>query len=309
MTSLELPSASATSSPATSADSEVPQRVTLDDVARRASVSVSTVSRALAGDPQISGATSTRIRELAAELGYVPNIAARTLVKQRSTSLGLVTPDVTDPIHGQVVSGFQQRAAERGYSVVLTNGLLDAPTERRALWELAAHRVGGVALMGCVLATAEIRALVGETPAVMVAPENDANARRRLPTLRPDDGSGMKQVVDHLVRTRVSHALLRHRIVRRDTGRSPRRTRGRVAPRGAGRSPSSVARRDGPRPRSARSSHRSPWTVRTFAVCYDDETTLHLMDSASPGRSAVTGRHRHRRFRRHPGSRRSPTHV
>src|SRR5436189_4732042 len=49
----------------------------------------------------------------------------------------------TTLFRSQVVSGFQQRAAERGYSVVLANGLLDPVVERQALWELVAHRVGG----------------------------------------------------------------------------------------------------------------------------------------------------------------------
>ena len=55
------------------------RRVTLVDLAERADVSVATVSRALSGDPQISEATQSRIRRIATDLKYVPNVAARSL--------------------------------------------------------------------------------------------------------------------------------------------------------------------------------------------------------------------------------------
>ena len=96
--------------------------MTLVDVAQRASVSVATVSRALSGDPQISEATRHVFARSRTSLKYVPNVAARNLVQQSSATFGLMTPDVTDPIHGQVVTGFQQQAAEHDYSVILANG-------------------------------------------------------------------------------------------------------------------------------------------------------------------------------------------
>jgi LacI family transcriptional regulator len=258
--------------------------VTLATVAAEAGVAVSTVSRALAGDPQVGAATAARVRALATELGYVPNVAARTLVNQRSSSLGLVTPDVTDPFHGQVVTGFQQRAAERGYSVILANGLGDAAVERSALRELAAHRVGGVAALGCVLDPAEIVDLVARIPIVLVAPEGPTpsrtpgRGRSAVPVLRPDDRAGMRFVVAHLVdrgyrrpcyvgalggatqqlrweafAAAVGEQLMPVPMVYRSEGRG---TQGLAA----------VAARiaqDG----------------ADVAVCYDDHTALHLMDA------------------------------
>src|SRR3954469_13941832 len=114
------------------------RRVTLVDLAERAAVSVATVSRALSGDPQISAATQARVRQIAADLEYVPNVAAPSLLVQSPAPLALMTPDVTDPIHGQVVTGFQQQAAQHGYSVVLSNGFWDGDTERRGLRAWAA---------------------------------------------------------------------------------------------------------------------------------------------------------------------------
>ncbi|MEY2400295.1 MAG: LacI family transcriptional regulator, partial [Ilumatobacteraceae bacterium] len=180
-----------------------PRRVTLLDVAQRASVSVATVSRALSGDPQISEATQVRVRQIADNLKYVPNVAARNLVLQSSATFGLMTPDVTDPIHAQVVTGFQQQAAEREYSVILSNGFRDAGTERRALREFAAHRVAGAAVMGSVLPQREVKRLLAPSPVLFIGSEHvsssgvaDDMARG---CLRPDDRDGMNQVVDHLI--------------------------------------------------------------------------------------------------------------
>lgn len=166
-------------------------------------MSVATVSRALSGDPQISVATQTRVRHVAAQLKYVPNVAARSLVLQSSITFGLMTPDVTDPIHGQVVTGFQQRAAERGYSVILANGFWNGDTERQALREFTAHRVAGLAVMGGVLPPAEVKRLVSPSPALFLGseylPPDGANVDLPRACLRPDDVDGMRQVVAHLI--------------------------------------------------------------------------------------------------------------
>ena len=114
-----------------------------------------------------------------------------------------MTPDVTDPIHAQVVTGFQQQAAEHQYSVVLANGFWDAETERRALREFAAHRVAAVAVMGTVLPQAEVKRLMAPSPVLFIGSEHVPSRGAALDLargcLRPDDRDGMKQVVDHLI--------------------------------------------------------------------------------------------------------------
>jgi LacI family transcriptional regulator len=202
------------------------RRVTLVDVAERAAVSVATVSRALSGDPQISEATQSRVRRIADDLKYVPNMTARSLVMQSSSTFGLMTPDVTDPIHAQIVTGFQQQAAERKYSVVLANGFWDADTERRALREFAAHRVAAVAVMGSVLPQTEVKRMMSPSPVLFIASEHLPASGAALDLargcLRPDDRDGMNQVADHLIErgyrsvAYVSGASGATQIVRRD---------------------------------------------------------------------------------------------
>src|SRR3954447_6489248 len=177
-------------------------RPTLGDVARAASVSVATASRALRGDEQISVETRRRVQEVAEQLGYVANAAARNLKLRRSTTLGLMTPDVTDPIHGQIATGFQQRAAELGYSVILANGFSRREVELQALADFAAHQVAGVVMMGSVLRPASAARFLGPSAGGFIESEylsrSGSSGDLRRGCIRTDDCDGMRQVVEHL---------------------------------------------------------------------------------------------------------------
>jgi len=181
------------------------RRTTLDDVARAASVSVATASRALRDDEQISVDTRRRVQDVAEQLGYVPNAAARSLKLRRSTTLGLMTPDVTDPIHGQIATGFQQRAAELGYSVFLANGFNRSEVELRALADFVAHQVAGVVLMGSVLRPLSAARLLGPSAAVFIESEylsrSGSCGDLRRGCIRTDDCDGIRQVVEHLTQS------------------------------------------------------------------------------------------------------------
>jgi LacI family transcriptional regulator, galactose operon repressor len=258
-----------------------PRRVTLDDVAQRAAVSIATVSRALSGDPQISKATQTRVRQVAAQLNYVPNVAARSLVLQSSATFGLMTPDVTDPIHGQVVTGFQQRAAERGYSVIIANGFWDADTERRALREFTAHRVAGLAIMGGVLPQTEVKRVVSPSPALFLGsehvPPDGTNLDLPRGCLRPDDRDGMRQVVTHLL----ERGYHRVAYVSASSGANPAIRHDALV--------AALAEHGETKPVVYRADDASAASFRRVAtqiakhrpevvVCYDDKTALEVID-------------------------------
>ena len=97
------------------------RRVTTHDVAARAGVSQPTVSLVLSRNPNARVAADTRERVLKAaeELGYRPNVVARSLVRRRSYAIGLVVPDLANQFFAHVVSGAQRVAVEEGYAVLL----------------------------------------------------------------------------------------------------------------------------------------------------------------------------------------------
>jgi DNA-binding LacI/PurR family transcriptional regulator len=178
------------------------RRITLRDVARVTGVAVSTASRALRDDPQISVATRERVQATAEALGYVPDLAARSLTLGASRTFGLMVPDATDPIHGSVVSGFEQAAHDAGYTTIVANSLGDTDRERRAIRGFAAHRVDGMALMGCYLDNAAVRASVRPSPVVFLNTERISRGRRAdlaVGCLSPDEPAGVRALVEHLL--------------------------------------------------------------------------------------------------------------
>jgi LacI family transcriptional regulator len=184
-------------------DSARARPTTLADVAARAGVSRATASRALAGDRRISAATRASVRVAAEALDYVPNAAARSLRARRTRTLGLLLPDLGDPVHGQVAAGFELEAAERGYSVVFVAGYNLPDAERAALTLFREHGTDGIAIVSSVLEPAEAVARARSVPIVAVQPDHDGllDDPAALPegTLRLDDASGVEQAVGHLL--------------------------------------------------------------------------------------------------------------
>ena len=98
-----------------------PGRVTMVDVARRAGVSQPLVSLVIGGNPRarVADATRQRILDAARELGYRPNVIARSLVRGRAYAIGLIIPDLGNPFFADVVRGAERVAAEQGYALLL----------------------------------------------------------------------------------------------------------------------------------------------------------------------------------------------
>lgn len=185
-------------------DGEGPRRrILLKDVARRANVSGSTASRALADDPRISPSTRQAVKVAATELHYVPNAAARSLRVRRTRTLGILLPDLRDPVHGQVASAFERQARQEGYSVMVVAGERDLIRERLALRVFSEHGTDGVAIVSSVLSPKELRERVDPARLVLVWPDHRSLPRRhgpRIPgVIQTDDESGVRAAVDHLI--------------------------------------------------------------------------------------------------------------
>lgn len=118
--------------------------ITLEDIARRLKVSRVTVSKALRGHPDISEETTRKIRELADELGYTPNIIARSLSSRRSHMIGLVVPKIAHYFFGSVIEGVYNAAFENKYETILTVSQENPEREKKHLQTLVAMRVDGI---------------------------------------------------------------------------------------------------------------------------------------------------------------------
>ncbi len=180
----------------------IERRARLEDVARLAGVSPTTVSRALRNDARISENTRVSVQHAANRLGYIPDARASSLRGRATSTIGLLLPDVADPMHGQFAMGVQQAAASQGYTVLLANGFSDPVQERQALQVFAAQRADGIVLVSSMLSPQEANSLVNPCPVVLVDGENVSLAgyKNELPagSIRVDDVSGIAAVVEHL---------------------------------------------------------------------------------------------------------------
>src|SRR5690348_7870800 len=180
------------------------QRVKLADVARAAGVHPGTASRALnpATRDQVSRATSKRVVRAAERLGYVPNTLARGLRTARSYIVGMVVPDVTNPLFPPMVRGAEQILSRAGYTLVLTDTDNNAVTERRQIELLRARGTDGF-----IVATARWEDPLLDELADAAIPSvllNRNTAGGRLPYVGADERTGITLAVDHLVADRKS---------------------------------------------------------------------------------------------------------
>jgi LacI family transcriptional regulator len=180
--------------------------VTLRDVAAAAGVHPATVSRAL--NPQtrslVNDETAQRVVDTAAELGYRPNPIARGLKTSRSYTVGVVVPDLRNPLFPPIARGIEERLEPAGYTSLLANTDNDPEREQLSFDALRARQVDGY-----ITATARredplLQELAANgRPLVLVNRMTDDDA---LPSVVPDDRDGMRQAVEHV------HALGHRRI-------------------------------------------------------------------------------------------------
>ncbi len=118
--------------------------VRLKDIAARAGVSIMTVSKALREERDVAAATRTRIRELARQMGYVPDTMAQGLRSRTSKMFGVVISSLTNPIFNRVVSAIEAHAHEAGYEIILCHTQNNPEREAVCLRRLLARRVDGM---------------------------------------------------------------------------------------------------------------------------------------------------------------------
>jgi len=117
--------------------------VTMKDIAKKAGVSVVTVSRALNDKPDINKETKDLILKIANELNYTPNGLAKSLVTKKTKTVGIVIPGM-DPFYAEVVDGISNESRKRGYSVILCNSHDSADRELELIRLLQEKRVDGM---------------------------------------------------------------------------------------------------------------------------------------------------------------------
>jgi LacI family transcriptional regulator len=174
-------------------------RVTISDVARRAGVSLMTVSRVVNNKEDVSPSTRQRVLEVIEELGYRPSSIARGLVTHRTCTLGVVVPDIDNPFFSGLVRGAEDMAYNEGYSVLLCNTNEDPERELAVLHSLEEKQIDGLLLCSSRLSDDELYKVIVRFPAVVLAFRklDDACVGAAL----IDETAGGRIVAEHLFGT------------------------------------------------------------------------------------------------------------
>jgi LacI family transcriptional regulator len=172
---------------------------TLRDVAREAGVHPATASRALnpATRSLVNGETASRVVRVAESLGYRPNPIARSLKTSRSGTVGLVIPDLTNPLFPPIVRGIVDVLGPAGYNAWLVNTDNDRDREESQVDSLRSRQVEGL-----IFATARLKDPLLErlqTEGVRMVLVNRRTSAADIPSVTADDATGISTAVSHLV--------------------------------------------------------------------------------------------------------------
>jgi len=165
---------------------------TIHDVARRAGVSVTTVSRALTQPGLLRRETRDRVLAAAKKLAYHPNRAARSLITGKTGTFGIIVPDLANPFYPGILRGVQVRAHQAGYAVLLADSDEDPAAEENLVHTMA-KQVDGVIICAPFASDAQLRRLAGATSLVLVNRRCGA-----IPAVLMDIARGMREIVTHL---------------------------------------------------------------------------------------------------------------
>lgn len=183
--------------------------VSIRDVAKRARVSIATVSRAVNRISTVDPELARRVWKAVEEVGYVPNPQARALVSGRSHILGLIVSEITNPFFPELIQEFENLAVAQGYEVLIASTSHDPVRTESAVKRMLQRSVDGVAVMTFGNEEELIRQMVqNQLPQVFV---DTGSGQENARVLKVNYGEGIREAVQHL-------AALGHRSIAFITG-------------------------------------------------------------------------------------------
>jgi DNA-binding LacI/PurR family transcriptional regulator len=173
------------------------ERIKIQDVARLAQVSLSTVSGVLNEKENVRPETRQRVLEVIAQLGYTPNLFASNLARRRTKIIGIIVSDLLNPFFAEIARALDKQARQHGYETFLTSTNFLPEQQCAAVRQMLSLRVAGIAMM-----TSEndpeafIILKASGTPTVYL--DNNHSAQH-IGTVRVDKRHGMYLAVQHLL--------------------------------------------------------------------------------------------------------------
>lgn len=171
--------------------------VTIYDVAREAGVSMATVSRVVNNNPNVKPQTRKKVFEAIERLGYRPNAVARGLASKKTTTVGVVIPDISNPIFSEVARGIEDIANMYHYNIILCNADKKKEKEIRVVNTLLEKQVDGLLFMGGTVTDDHLQAFrTSSVPIVLCATTSSDDT---IPSVDIDHESAAYDAVKALI--------------------------------------------------------------------------------------------------------------
>jgi LacI family transcriptional regulator len=169
---------------------------TIKDVAREASVSVATVSRVFNGATVVREETARRIREVAAALRYAPHSGARSLITNRTNTLGVLLPDLYGEFFSELIHGIDLTARKEGYHILVSRSW-EGRSEIEEAMRAMRGRVDGMLLMSPDLHADSLLNVPPNLPVVLLC---SPSRGQELDSVTIQNFQGAKEMVSHLIK-------------------------------------------------------------------------------------------------------------
>lgn len=158
--------------------------VTIYDVAREANVSMATVSRVVNGNPNVKPATRKKVQDAIKDLGYRPNAVARGLASKKTTTVGVIIPDISNLFYAELARGIEDIATMYKYNIILSNSDENSEKELHLFNSMLGKQVDGMVLMSSSLTDELIDEIKRSPVPVVLAAAEDGE--KNIPSVRID---------------------------------------------------------------------------------------------------------------------------
>ncbi|MCH4826970.1 MAG: catabolite control protein A [Planococcus sp. (in: firmicutes)] len=150
--------------------------VTIYDVAREANVSMATVSRVVNANQNVKPATRKKVLKVIEELGYRPNAVARGLASKKTTTVGVIIPDISNSMYAELARGIEDIATMYRYNIILSNSDQNENKELQLLETMLGKQVDGIVFMSDVISAELLKEMERSPTPIVLAGSIDESA-------------------------------------------------------------------------------------------------------------------------------------
>jgi LacI family transcriptional regulator len=176
---------------------------TIYDVAREAGVSMATVSRVVNGNPNVKPTTRKKVSEAIKRLGYRPNAVARGLASKKTTTVGVIIPDISSVYFSELARGIEDIATMYKYNIILCNSDQNKDKEIRLLQTLLGKQVDGIVFMGGKIDQEHIEEFKQSNVPIVLA--STVDEQQEIPSVNIDYEQAVFEVISKLIESGNQH--------------------------------------------------------------------------------------------------------